>query len=94
MLRATATFAVSAPMRLTRFGAASPLRWLRITEVILVALDFRQWPPLAEKLRRRPPKNIAHNPNPQRLIRWSVQEIRRIQPRIARKRMRPGYVIA
>ncbi|MDR3476366.1 MAG: hypothetical protein P4M09_32385, partial [Devosia sp.] len=40
-------------------------------------------------------KNEAnYHKKPFHLIRWSVQEIRRIAQRLARKRIRPAYVIA
>jgi hypothetical protein len=39
-------------------------------------------------------RKFAACTNAQVLIRWSVQEIRRMAQRLARKRIRPGYVIA
>ena len=41
-----------------------------------------------------PPKIRSGSPGRARLIRWSVQEIRRIAIRLAQRRIQPAHVIA
>src|SRR5712692_5591591 len=47
----------------------------------------------AQKNETPPPGKSQNTPTPS-LIRWSIQEIRRIAIRLARKRIQPAHVIA
>jgi hypothetical protein len=60
---------------------------------MMAAIRHRANPPPPKKTKRRPPgksQNISTPP----LIRWSIQEIRRIAIRLARKRIQPAHIIA
>src|SRR6185369_13024962 len=50
--------------------------------------------PVSRQPAAAPPKNKEQSPSGRALIRWSVQEIRRVAMRLAQRRIRPAHVIA